>query len=113
MTINAFDSDSRMLVGGRLVEARGGKNFPVINPATEEVVGSVTDAAADDMDAAIAAARGAFDDGKWATDRELRKRALTQLRDAIAGDLDDWRGELVAETGCPVALTYGPQLDGP
>ena len=31
MTINAFDSESRMLVGGRLVEALGGKNFPVIN----------------------------------------------------------------------------------
>jgi aldehyde dehydrogenase (NAD+) len=113
MTINAFGSESRMLVGGRLAEAHRGKTFPVINPATEEIVGSVTDAAADDMDAAIAAARSAFDDGKWATDRELRKRVLAQLRDAIAGDLDDWRGELVAETGCPVALTYGPQLDGP
>jgi aldehyde dehydrogenase (NAD+) len=113
MTIDAFRSESRMLAGGRLTEAADGKTFPVINPATEDVIGTVTDAAAADMDAAIAAARTAFDDSKWATDRELRKHALAQLRDAIADDLDAWRGELVAETGCPVALTYAVQLDGP
>ena len=113
MTIDAFGSEPRMLVGGRLTEALGGKTFPVINPATEDVVGSVADATADDMDAAIAAARAAFDDGRWTADRALRKHVLAQLRDAIADDLDQWRAELVAEAGCPVALTYGVQLDTP
>src|ERR1700761_8314036 len=113
MTIDRCGSEPRMLIGGDLRKAAGGGEFTVLDPATEEVVGTVADGTAEDMDAAIAAARCAFDDTGWTSDRDLRKRVLTQLRDAIAVDLDTWRGELVAEAGCPVALTYSAQLDDP
>ncbi|HEY2695074.1 MAG TPA: aldehyde dehydrogenase family protein [Pseudonocardiaceae bacterium] len=113
MTIDQFGSEPRLLIGGDLRKAVGGREFTVLNPATEEVVGAVADGTAEDMDAAIAAARRAFDDTGWASDRDLRKQVLAQLRDAIAADLDTWRAELVAESGCPVALTYSAQLDGP
>jgi aldehyde dehydrogenase (NAD+) len=113
MTIDRFGSEPRMLVGGELRRAFDGKEFTVLNPATEAAVGTVADGTAEDMDAAVTAARLAFDGTGWASDRELRKHVLAQLRDAITADLDAWRGELVAESGCPVALTYSAQLDGP
>jgi aldehyde dehydrogenase (NAD+) len=102
-----------MLIGGELVAAASGATFDNVNPTTEEVIGSVTDGAAADMDRAIAAARTAFDTTSWSTDRELRKHCLQQLQDAIESEREELRAELIAEAGAPLALTYGPQLDGP
>ena len=72
----------RMMIDGELVEAKSGKTFDNINPATEEVLGQVTDAGHDDMDRAIAAARRAFDQTDWSTNHELRQRCLRQLHEA-------------------------------
>jgi aldehyde dehydrogenase (NAD+) len=47
---NASDTgEVRMLVDGELVEARSGRRFDNVNPATEVVLGPVADADADDM----------------------------------------------------------------
>jgi aldehyde dehydrogenase (NAD+) len=102
-----------MLVDGRLVEARSGARFDNVNPATEEVLGDVADAGPEDMDRAIAAARRAFDETDWSTNRAFRRRCLEQLQTAIEGEREALRAELVAEVGTPVLLTYGPQLDAP
>ncbi len=102
-----------MLIDGELVEAGSGARFDNINPATEEVLGQVADAAADDMDRAIGAARRAFDETDWATNRSLRKRCLEQLQEAFDAEREEVRAELVAEVGTPVQLTYGAQLDVP
>ncbi len=103
--------ESRLLVDGVLTEARSGRTFPNVNPATEEVVGEVADGGVEDMDAAIAAARRAFDETDWSTDREFRKRVLHQLVDALDRHKDDLRPHIVAEVGCPVMLTHAVQLD--
>lgn len=105
--------EMRMLIDGELTEARSGQRFDNVNPATEEVLGPVADASAEDMGRAIGAARRAFDETGWATDRALRKRCLEQLQAALESEREAIRAELVAEVGCPVLLTYGPQLDAP
>ena len=105
--------DLRMLVDGELVEAEGGATFDNVNPATEEVLGPVADGSAADMGRAVTAARRAFDTTAWSTDRELRKACLDQLQAAIESEEEEYRHELVAEVGCPLLLTYGPQLDAP
>ncbi len=106
-------AEPRMLIDGKLVEAASGRRFDNVNPATEEVLGTVADADARDMSAAIGAARRAFDETTWSTDRALRKRGLEQLQIALEGEQELLRGELVAEVGTPLAITYGPQLDAP
>ena len=73
----------------------------------------MADAGHEDMDAAIAAARRAFDESPWSTDHELRKRCILQLQAALEEERELLRAELVAEVGTPVLLTYGPQLDAP
>ncbi len=116
MTTNdttTLHGEQRMLIDGKLVEAKSGKVFDNINPATEEVLGQVADAGHDDMEEAIAAARRAFDETSWSTDKELRKRCLLQLQAALEGERELLRAELVAEVGAPIVLTYGPQLDAP
>ena len=103
----------RMLIDGELVEAASGKRFDNVNPATEEVLGEVADASADDMQRAIDAARRAFDETDWSTNHAFRQKCLRQLQEAIVSEQEELRHELVAEVGCPIALTYGPQLDAP
>ena len=66
--------ETRLYIDGAFRDARTGRRFDNLNPATEEVYGTCADAGAADMDEAIAAARRAFDEGPWATDVELRKR---------------------------------------
>jgi aldehyde dehydrogenase (NAD+) len=105
--------ERRFLVDGKLVDSTSGATFDNINPATEAVLGPVADGTAADMEAAIAAARRAFDTTTWATDHAFRKRCLLQLQAALEAEVEDLRAELVAEVGCPVLITYGPQLDAP
>ncbi len=109
----SLHGELRMMIDGKLVEAKSGKVFDNINPATEEVLGQVADAGHEDMEEAIAAARRAFDETAWSTDKELRKRCILQLQAALEGERELLRSELVAEVGSPVALTYGPHLDIP
>ena len=105
--------EMRMLIDGKLVEAEGGNVFDNVNPTTEETLGQVANGSASDMASAVAAARNAFDNTSWATDKELRKRCLDQLQAALESEQEELRQELVAEVGAPIALTYGPHLDAP
>ncbi|MDH6242759.1 aldehyde dehydrogenase family protein [Mycobacterium sp. OTB74] len=104
--------ESRMMIDGKLVDGQNG-TFVNINPATEEAIGEVADASADDMRRAIDAARRAFDETDWSTNHQFRKRCLLQLQDAIESEKEALREELIAEAGCPRAITFGPQLDAP
>jgi acyl-CoA reductase-like NAD-dependent aldehyde dehydrogenase len=106
------DFESRMVIDGRLTDGQAG-TFANINPATEEVLGEVADASKADMARAIGAARRAFDETDWPTNRALRKRCLEQLQEALENEREALREELIAEVGCPRAITFGPQLDGP
>ena len=106
-----LDPEERLLVDGTLREATGGGRFENLDPATEERLGSCADATEADMDAAIAAARRAFDETDWSTNPEFRKRCLGQLRDALAEEIETLRTILVLEAGVPVALTQWYQLD--
>ena len=105
--------EPRMLIDGELVEAGGGRTFANVNPATEEELGQVADASREDMRRAIAAARRAFDDTDWPTDRSFRRRCLEQLHEALVAEREEMREQLVLEVGCPRMLTFGPQLDAP
>jgi len=104
--------EPRMLIDGELVDGEAG-TFENVDPATEEVLGEVADASKADMQRAIGAARRAFDETDWSTDRALRKRCLEQLHEALVAEKELLREELILEVGCPRMLTHGPQLDAP
>lgn len=108
-----FPSDqSLLLIDGNLVEGSG-EPFATVNPATEQVLGHAANATAADMDAAIAAARTAFDTTDWSRDHAFRARCIRQLRDALRSHIEELRDITIAEVGAPRLLTLGPQLEGP
>ncbi|BBX28440.1 aldehyde dehydrogenase family protein [Mycolicibacterium alvei] len=108
-----FHPETRLFIDGHLREAAGGRTADNLNPSTEEVLGIAADADAQDMDAAIAAARRAFDTTDWSTNHDFRQHCLMQLHNALQLEKEDMRAELVAEAGAPVGMTYIAQLDWP
>lgn len=111
--MNIEVGEHRMLIDGKLTDSEAGSSFTNVDPATGEPLGVVADAGHRDMSAAINGARRTFDEGVWSSQPELRKASLTQLQVAIEREQEALRAELVAEAGCPVLATYGPQLDAP
>lgn len=109
----AAHAESRMLVDGELRQALSGEVFENLSPATGAVLGTTAAGGAEDVDAAIAAARRAFDETSWSTDRALRKRCLMQLQEALEAEREDLREEIVAEVGAPMMTTYMAQLEWP
>jgi aldehyde dehydrogenase (NAD+) len=74
-----------MLIGGEWVDARSGATFETVDPFTGRAWAEIPRAGPEDVDAAVGAARAAFDDGPWprATGTE-RARLLRRLADLIA-----------------------------
>jgi acyl-CoA reductase-like NAD-dependent aldehyde dehydrogenase len=101
----------RLLIDGRLVATE--KSFPSLNPATGEVLDQAPDATAAEAEAAVTAARRAFDTTSWATDTAQRLRCLRQLHQALTDHQEELRDLTIAEVGAPRMLTHGPQLDEP
>ena len=106
-------TEDRMLIDGKLVGATGGKTFTDINPATEEVIGGAADGSREDFEAAIAAARRAYDETSWSRDHAFRSHCLHQLYDALDRIREEIRQLVVLECGTPVWLTRDTLLDVP
>jgi aldehyde dehydrogenase (NAD+) len=109
-----LQGEDRLLIDGCLTAARSGRRYANIAPATGETLGTVADAGVDDAAAAIGAARRAFDETDWATDRGLRHRCLSQLRDGLRAQAPRLYAQIVAEVGATMTITaHGPQGAGP
>jgi (Z)-2-((N-methylformamido)methylene)-5-hydroxybutyrolactone dehydrogenase len=78
-----------MYIGGEWVPARSGKTFETVNPFTGRPWATAPDADADDVDAAVRAARSAFDDGPWSRMTGVeRGRLLRRLAELIAANAE-------------------------
>ena len=65
MSTTAAQEPGRLLIDGRWADARSGRTFATTNPSDESVITEVAEAGPDDVDAAVAAARKAFETGPW------------------------------------------------
>ena len=102
-----------LLIDGKLTRAGDGTTYPILNPATGQEIGQAPDATAADVDAAIAAARRAFDESDWSTDVALRVRCLRQLHQALLDHADDFRALTTAEVGMPGFMMVAAGFDVP
>jgi aldehyde dehydrogenase (NAD+) len=80
--------DAKLSINGAQCDAQGSKTFDVIGPWTGQMVGKAADASAEDVDAAIAAARRAFDDTDWSTNTALRVDLVKKLYDLFDASRD-------------------------
>jgi aldehyde dehydrogenase (NAD+) len=110
-----MNPETRLFIDGELCQAASGKTYPNINPATEEVMGQVADAGPEDMERAIAAARRAFDETDWSTNHAFRLKCLQQLQQGLRAVQEEFKQQIAAETGSPIALCgmMGPQCEMP
>ena len=93
-----IDRDFRMLIGGELVP--GAAQLAVENPATGETFAEAPDASPTDLDAAVAAARGAF--AGWRdTPIETRRKAIIALADRLIEEVEPMKRLLTREQGKP------------
>jgi acyl-CoA reductase-like NAD-dependent aldehyde dehydrogenase len=58
-------TNTRLYINGEWRESSSGKTIPVVDPTTEEVFASVSEASAKDAEEAVAAAKAAFEGGPW------------------------------------------------
>jgi aldehyde dehydrogenase (NAD+) len=101
---------TQLYIGGRWVAPSGeSRALTVVNPATEQVAGTVATASAADVDAAVAAARSAFPAWSQTTvpDRIALLQAIAAQYERRSADLAD---ALTQEMGAPKSLAGGFQV---
>jgi aldehyde dehydrogenase (NAD+) len=104
---------TRLYVGGAWAAPGGSGTIDVANPATEERIGAVPAGTAADIDAAVAAARRAFD-GAWGrTTPGERADWLTRLAAALEARAGDIARVISEEVGTPITLSKSIQAASP
>src|SRR5258708_25108606 len=97
-----------MLIGGQWVDVRSGKTLEIINPSTEETLTSVPEADSADVDAAVAAARRAFESPSWTgISPHARTRVLLKIADAIDQNAEELAVLETLDNGAPISSTRG------
>lgn len=91
-----------LFIGGQWRKPSTGQRLTVISPHSEEPVGEAAAAGPADVDAAVAAARQAFDHGPWPRlEAAERMRKVEQLAAIYAGHVDEMADLITAEMGSP------------
>ena len=105
---------TKLYMDGSWVDSSGTEMLEVINPATEDVIGTVPQATPADVHRAVAAARRAFDSGPWPRMTPTERGAVLAK---MAAEFDRRRAELVelniAEAGSTRALAEFLQVVTP
>ncbi len=100
------------LVGGEWVPAAGGGTWQLVNPATEEIAGTVPYGDAADVEAAIDAAAAAAEE--WAhTNPYERATVLTHAAALLAERAADYAAVTTEESGKPLAQAVAEWLSAP
>jgi aldehyde dehydrogenase (NAD+)/betaine-aldehyde dehydrogenase len=102
-----------MTIDGKAVRGEGAP-IDVWNPATGHVLRTVRTASGAQIDAAIAAARKAFDEGPWPRMAPAeRSAALHRIADELEKRRNDMIVALVSEAGTPITTTEAAQFGVP
>jgi aldehyde dehydrogenase (NAD+) len=94
---------TNLFIGGKWQESRSGKRFATISPVTEKVIAEVAEGDASDVDAAVKAARTAFDSGPWSrADARDRGRMMNKLADLMEANLEELAALETLDNGKPI-----------
>jgi len=99
-------SPGLLLIDGNWVEPVAGRVIPVLNPATEETLGSIADADGADVDRAVRGARQALEEGPWSRMHPAdRGRLLYRLAQLVADNAEELARIETADVGKPIRET--------
>jgi aldehyde dehydrogenase (NAD+) len=103
-TAAELQTRDKIFIGGEWVEPSGADPIEVVNPTTEEVMGTIPGCSPVDADRAVAAAREAFE-GWSQTPREERARFLTAIAEGLQGRAEEITATITQELGMPLKLS--------
>lgn len=99
---------TQAFIDGRFVDAQSGDTFDTINPATGEVLAKVASCDKADADLAVAAARTAFNDRRWAGQAPAQRKAvLLRFAELIAEHRDELALLESLDMGKPIGDALG------
>ena len=95
-------------IGGRAVDSIGGETFEVIDPVTNEPYATAAAGQQADVDAAVAAATLAFEEGPWPRMKAReRARILMRIADVVASRDDELSAYESFDSGLPITQAKG------
>lgn len=103
-----------LFVDGRWQQARSGKTWTHLHPATQEQIGEFPIADTEDVDDAVRAARRAFDEGPWPSlPAGQRAKALHRYANLLREHAEELRGLLALDNGVPLSFgsVYAASVD--
>lgn len=100
-----LDKPRKMLINGKWIAANSGKTFPTYDPSNGEVLAQIAEGDKPDIDAAVKAARTAFDNGVW---RKMtaseRGRLIWKLADLLEQHTEEFAQLESLDNGKPVGV---------
>ena len=103
----------QMLINGKWVDAASGKTFPTYNPATGEVLANIAEGDKEDINRAVAAARAAFDTGRWSKiTPSQRGKMIWKLADLIEQHAEEFAQLESLDNGKPLSIARIADIPG-
>ena len=103
-----MSNNRKFYINGEWVEPNGSDTVDVINPATEDVIGTIALGTHEDVDAAVAAAQNAFETFSQTTVEE-RLELLNKITEIIGSRSEDLAIAITSEMGAPSGLAKAAQ----
>jgi len=95
---------NKIFIGGEWVEPSGADPIEVVNPTTEEAIGTIPACSPEDADRAVVAARDAFE--SWGqTSREERAGYIGAIAEGLQGRAEEMTATITQELGMPLKLS--------
>ena len=111
--VGALAYRNQAFIGGKFAPSVSGKTFDCINPATGQVLTKVAACDAADVDAAVKAARAAFDKGTWANMAPAqRKRIMLKLAELMMKNREELALLETLDMGKPIAFSTTVDVPG-
>ena len=103
-----MDNAQKFYINGAWVEPSTSETLEVINPATEQPIASIAMGGTADVDAAVAAAKAAFETFSQTT-REERVELLDKITELIGVRAEEFANTISSEMGAPGGLAKAAQ----
>ena len=109
--VKFLNGKKKLYINGQFVESKSQKTFDTYNPATGEVLASVYEASAEDIDIAVKAARKAFDEGPWSKmSPSTRSRLMYKLADLMEANSEELAQLETLDNGKPIRETTNADI---
>ena len=107
-TSSFLKRDHQLFIGGKWRGASSGSMIDVVNPADGKKIGQFADATEGDIDAAVDAARSAFDTGPWPQMKPAERANLMQrIADKIEAHAEELAQLETLDNGKPIKYAHG------